>query len=77
MKRAVIPEVAKILDSPKSADILVFLTADAADPKTAEFGSLTVDGSTAKAKIIKRFKDGSETTGYSLHKIGNVWLVDP
>ena len=77
MQRVEIPEVARILDSPKSADIMAFLKSDVADPKTAEFSSLTVDGDTAKAKITKRFKDGTETTGYSLHKVGNAWLVDP
>lgn len=77
IKRVVVAEVRAALDGPKGADTIKFLKADAADPKTAEFGSLTVDGNIAKAKIIKRFKDGSETTGYELRKVGDVWLVNP
>ena len=77
IRRVVVAEVRAELDGPKGVDTIKFLKADAADPKTAEFGSLTVDGNIAKAKIIKRFKDGSETTGYELRKVGDVWLVNP
>jgi hypothetical protein len=77
IKRVVIAEVRAELDGPKGADTIKFLKADSADPKTAEFGSLTVDSNVAKAKIIKRFKDGTETTGYELRKVGEVWLVAP
>ena len=77
IKRVVVAEVRAALDGPKGADTIKFLKADAADPKTADLGSLTVDGNIAKAKIIKRFKDGSETTGYELRKVGDVWLVNP
>lgn len=77
IKRVVIAEVKAELDGPKGADTLKLLKALSADTKTAEFGSLTIDGNIAKAKIIKRFKDGSETTGYELRKVGDVWLVNP
>lgn len=77
IKRVVIAEVKAELDGPKGADTIKFLKADSADPKTAEFGSLIINGNIAKAKIIKRFKDSSETTGYELRKVGDVWLVNP
>ena len=77
IKWVVVAEVRAELDGPKGADTIELLKADSADPKTAEFGSLTIDGNIAKAKIIKRFKDGSETTGYELRKVGDVWLVNP
>ena len=77
IKRLVIAEVHAELDGSKGAATLNFLAVDSADPSTAEFSSLTVDGNVAKAKITKRSKSSTETTGYELRKVGSAWLVAP
>jgi hypothetical protein len=77
IKKVVIAEVRAELDGSKGADTMNFLKVDSADPKTAEFSSLTVEGNVAKAKITKRSKNSSETTGYELRKVGDTWLVAP
>lgn len=77
IKRLVIAEVRSELDGPKAAATMKFLQADSADPKTAEFDSLTVNGNIAKAKITVRRKSSTETTGFELRKVGEVWLVAP
>jgi hypothetical protein len=77
IKRVVIAEVRAELDGAKGASTMKFLQADSADPKTADFDSLTINGNVAKAKITVRRKSLTETTGYELRKVGDVWLVAP
>jgi hypothetical protein len=76
LKRVILPERGKDLDGPQGREILQFLKLSA-NPKTAEFGALTVDGDTAKAEIIERSKDGSSSSRYSLKLVGGEWKVDP
>ena len=63
--------VRKELDGPKGSELMKFLKEDSADPKTAKFVSLIVDGNLAKAEIGVR----SSITRYQIHKVGEAWLV--
>ena len=76
LKRVIIAERAKDLDGPQAAQILEFLKLTA-DPKTAEFDSLIVDGNTAEARITERSKDGASSSNYKLRLVGGVWKMDP
>lgn len=76
LKRVIVAERAKDLDGPQAAEILKFLKFSA-DPKTAEFGSLTIDGDSAMAEIIERSKDGSSSSRYRLKLAGGAWKLDP
>jgi hypothetical protein len=77
LKRLILPEYVKELEGPKAAEGLKFLKMSSPDPKTAEFESLMVEGNVAKAKIVVRHKEGTETTGYELRRVGDAWLVVP
>ena len=76
LKRVIIAERAKDLDGPQAAEIISFLKLSA-DPRTAEFGDLTVDGDTAMANIIERTKNGSSSSRYKLKLVGGAWKMDP
>lgn len=76
LKRVILAERAKDLDGPQGAEIISFLKMSA-DPKTAEFGDLTVDGDTAMANIIERTKNGSSSSRYKLKLVGGAWKMDP
>jgi hypothetical protein len=57
-------------------DILSFLK-ESADPKTADFDGLTVDGETAEAKITQRSKDGAMSSTLRLLRVNGSWMVAP
>ena len=76
LKRVLIAERAKDLDGPQAAQILDFLKLSA-DPKTAEFDGLTIDGDSAEANIAERTKDGASSSRYKLQRVGGVWKVAP
>ena len=71
IKRVVTEVVRKELDGPKGGELMKFLKEDSADPKTAKFVSLIVDGDIAKAEI----GTGSSITRYQIHRVGQAWLV--
>lgn len=71
IKRVVTDVVRKELDGPKGGELMKFLKEDSADPKTAKFVSLIVDGDIAKAEI----GTGSSITRYQIHRVGQTWLV--
>lgn len=77
LKRLILPEYVKELDGAKAAEGMKFLKMMSPDPKTAEFQSLTVEGSVAKIKLVVREKGMTETTGYELRRLGDAWLVVP
>ena len=71
IKRVVTDVVRKELDGPKGGELMKFLKEDSADPKTAKFVTLIVDGDIAKAEI----GTGSSITRYQIHRVGQAWLV--
>ena len=77
LKRLILPDYVKELDGPNAAEGLKFLKMTSPDPKTAEFESLMIEGNVAKAKIVVRHKDATETTGYELRRVGDAWLIVP
>ena len=76
LKRVIVADRAKDLDGPMAKDILSFLK-ESADPKTADFDSLTVDGETAEAKITERNKDGAMSSTLRLQRVNSSWMVAP
>jgi len=76
MKRAIVAERAADLDGPEGARIMSFLK-DSADPRTADFDSLIIDGDSAEAKITTRTKEGASSSNMRLRRVDGVWKVSP
>ena len=76
LKRVIIAERAKDLNGPQAKDILSFLKMSA-DPATADFDALTVDGDSAEARLIERGKDGAMSSTLRLRLVNGVWLMAP
>ncbi len=77
VKRVVTPTFAKTLDGAKGKDLLAYLQSVAEDPKTVAFERLSVEADSAKAKLVRRIKDGSENQEYELFRVGGAWFVEP
>ena len=74
LKRVMLAEQVKALDSPDAAQFLEFVKMSP-NPKTAEFDGLFIDGNSAAAKIVERNKDGAASSDYTLRLINGVWFV--
>jgi hypothetical protein len=77
IKRNIVPEAAKALDSPDAERAMKAMKMFAANPKGADIEGLFVIGDTAKVKLVELVDGRKSYTSKNLRRVGDVWLVAP